>query len=101
MAFISLHYLYRDYSNYKRHGSVIFSNPNHRSVEEIDAVIRKHLIDEQWFVHTTWGLPDLHFEKTDWETDHAWHEYSHVELSTESSKPDCTIEELFSRLRGE
>jgi len=40
MINICFNYLYRDYSDYKNHGSIIFSNPNNLSLEEIEAAIR-------------------------------------------------------------
>lgn len=95
MNFIRFNYLYRDYSNYKKHGSVIFSNPNNLPLEEIDAIIRRHLLDETWFIHSQWGIPDLHFEKTDWENDHPYHEYGGVEIITISNSIEIYSIELF------
>lgn len=82
-------YLYRDAHNYKRHYSLVFENPEQRSLEEIDAAIRAALTDGEWFDHTRWNAPDLHFETFSFETDHPWHEYSHVEWSHQPASTIC------------
>lgn len=56
MEFIRLNYLYRDYSNYKKHNSVIFSNPNRLSIDAIETELRKHLFEDTWFIHSQWNL---------------------------------------------
>jgi hypothetical protein len=100
VQYIRFNYLYRDFSNYKNHGSIIFSNPNNLSLEEIDSEIKKHLLDETWFIHSKWNLPDLHFEKTDWKDDHPWHEYEGVEkLQFSNNLPDISIEQFLVEIR--
>jgi hypothetical protein len=100
MSFTCLNYLYRDYSNYKQRGSITFSNPQKKSVGEIESILKKHMLDETWFLHHQWGLPDLHFESTDWETDHPYHEIESIILieSTEEH-PLSTIEEFLEKVR--
>lgn len=39
---IKLNYLYRDGANYKQYNQVIFANPNHRSLREIESIIRSN-----------------------------------------------------------
>lgn len=43
-------YLYRDASNYKQHGEVIFCNENQLTAEEIEKQIRSFLSDELFFI---------------------------------------------------
>jgi len=100
MALLRLNYLYRDYANYKQFGHAIFSNPNHLKIEEVEAILLNHLMDETWFLHYQWNLPDLHFKKTDWENDHRYHEYDnleYVEITTE--RPLSTVEAFLELVR--
>lgn len=90
--------MYRDNSNYKRHNSVVFANPAMRRPEEIDAEIRKCLIDGEWFLHTVWNVPDMHFEKTDWEEDHPYHEYHSVCAISEGPSNAETIDSFLARI---
>ena len=48
-------YLYRDYSNYKQHGSVVFANPNKLSRQLIVEIISQNLIDGEFFHAEDWG----------------------------------------------
>jgi hypothetical protein len=94
-----LHYLYRDAHNYKRHGSVLFTNPNNRSLEELETIIRTHLIDGEWFIHTKWQVPDLHFAQFNFETDHQWHEFNSLEYTDQPAGSTTeTIEQLLERI---
>lgn len=102
VEFIRLNYLYRDFGNYKKHNSVIFSNPSRLTIEEIEPELRKHLLEDTWFIHSHWNLPDLHFEKIDWEQDHAYHEFVALEYVKESMKTDIiTIDSFLKKLNSE
>lgn len=94
-----LHYLYRDAHNYKRHHSVLFTNPNGRSIEELETIIRAHLIDGSSFVHSRWQVPDLHFEQFNFETDHQWHKFNSLEYTDQPAGYTTeTIEQLLERI---
>lgn len=98
--YIRFNYRYRDYANYKKHNSVFFSNPTNFSLEEIEKIIRSHLYIENYFLHSQWQLPDLHFEKTDWEDDHPYHEFVEIEtVQVPETEPLCSIEEFMDRVR--
>jgi hypothetical protein len=100
MSFIRFNYRYRDYGNYKRYGSALFSNPNNLPLEKIESLIRENLLDGEWFLHFLWDLPDLHFEKTDPENDHPYHEFDGIEKiedSNESTLP--AIDELLEKIK--
>jgi hypothetical protein len=100
MPYLRLHYLYRDHANYKQHGSATFSNPNHLPPEEVETTLRKHMLDETWFLHYQWNLPDLHFEKTDWENDHPYHELAGLENTDHPTEPPLsTIEEFLDLVK--
>jgi hypothetical protein len=101
LKFVRLHYLYCDYSNYKNHGSALFSNPNDLSLDKIESELRKHLLGDIWFIHSEWNLPDLHFEKTDWEQDHSYHEFVSLEIVNEISEvPVSTIKKFLKKIKS-
>jgi hypothetical protein len=77
MANIQFNYLYRDAGNYKKYGSVTFANPNNISFAELSTLIQSKLIDQTWFYHNHWRLPDLR-ETFDPEIDPTWHEFENV-----------------------
>ena len=89
-------YQYRDAANYKQYNEVIFSNPNKRSLEEINNLIRKSLIDDCWFYAESWSLPDMHFVNYKWdnELDHAWHEYNGIVYTDVTNSTGRNIEDL-------
>lgn len=96
---IKLNYLYRDASNYKQYGSVIFSNINNLSILEIDDIIRNQLIEEISFNHTEFGITSLFFENKN-EDDHDWHEYENLEMTDENPTDKRTIEEFLKQLES-
>jgi hypothetical protein len=98
MPNIRLNYRYRDYANYKNHGEVIFNNLDGYSLEQVDATIRTHLLDDQYFFASRWGLKDLHFEKYDDELDHSYHEYIGVELTKDVATKNATVTELLKKV---
>lgn len=81
---IKLNYLYRDYSNFKQYGSVVFENRNDIAIEELTAIIETHLIDGEYFSVDQWNIPNLFFE-TRTEDDHGWHEFQNLELVEEDA----------------
>ena len=98
MPNIRLNYRYRDYANYKNHGEIVFTNPDMFSLEQIDATLRTHLLDDEYFYASRWGVKDLHFEKYDDELDHPYHEYTSVELTEEIATEDITMTELLEKV---
>ncbi len=98
---IKFSYLYRDGGNYKNYNEVIFDNPNGRSKEEIETVVRNSLIDTIWFVANNWNLPDMHFQEYPWnsEIDHEWHEFDCLEETSELSTEKISIEDFISLIQ--
>lgn len=43
LVYVSFNYLYRDASNYKRYGGVVFGNPRRRTIEELNATVHRIL----------------------------------------------------------
>jgi hypothetical protein len=93
---IKFNYLYRDNSNYKKYGSVVFTNPNNIDFHLIEEKIQKNLIDGEFFVTEDLGIPSLFFEEHN-EDDHGWHEFENLEMTEETGYAGV-IEELLSKL---
>ena len=93
---IKFSYLYRDGGNYKQFNSVIFSNPNNRTLIEIDTSIKENLIEEQWFVAKHWNVPDMHFKEYAWNPsiDHDWHEFDCIVETNEEVTETLSIDEF-------
>jgi hypothetical protein len=91
---IKFSYLYRDGANYKQFNEVVFSNPNNLTGNEIEATIKKQLIDSEWFVAKDWKLPDMRFKEYAWdsEIDHDWHEFESIEETLEQVTTGNKIE---------
>ena len=100
MPAISFNYLYRDYGNFKRFGSVLFSNPNQRTLAEIDTAIRTCLWDDSIFYAHIWKVPHLFFPENNAELDHAFHEYESVEEAKSSAHALQPIDEFLSLIQS-
>ena len=91
---VSFNYLYRDASNYKKWGSVVFDNPKRRTVEELTATVQRVLgprspyPDVLQFRPETVKLPALFLYEAGSPTvdDVDFHEFFSIETST--AKPD-------------
>lgn len=67
-------YLYRDASNFKKWGSVVFGGA---LSDDLRARIRRALHDEEWFIADQVGVPELLFDDYPLnQDDHCWHEFS-------------------------
>jgi hypothetical protein len=60
---------------------VVFSNNKCIPVEKFENQIRTSLIDGQYFVAETAGVPNLWAWAYDAELDHGWHEFEGLEAS--------------------
>ena len=95
---IKFNYLYRDGNNYKQFGYIIFCNPSNVDVEVIESIIRSELIDGEFFIAENWDIPTLFFEVHN-EDDHAWHEFSSIEITDESPTTNIAMEDFILRLK--
>jgi hypothetical protein len=77
--------MYRDGGNYKQYNEFVFFNDTEKKLEEIEIIIKKALIDGEWFNAENWNLPDLHFVEYAWdsEIDYPWHEFIAVKDTNE------------------
>ena len=96
---IKFYYVYRDFSNYKKHNEIIFRNSANKPVDDIRDVIKQHLIDGEWFYSSEWKVPDLHFENWDSEDDHFLHEFGWVEETNEASTNNVEVEDFLATIR--
>ena len=78
---VSFQYMYRDASNYKQHGEVVFTNQAYMSMEEIENQIRACLQDGEFFIARQVHTEERFFDAL-YEDDHPWHEYKCVETTT-------------------
>jgi len=90
---IKFNYLYRDAGNYKKFGSVIFTNPNNIPTAFVDETIRQFLIDHEFFDHEIFEIPSLFYEMQN-NDDHNWHEYENVASTDEKSTNKNTIDKF-------
>ena len=95
---IEFSYLFRGAGNYKQFGSIIFSNPNNLTLENIDKKIRLSLIDAEYFYHDKVDIPQKFFQDQD-DEDPTWHEYHEVSITEARPTDKRTIEEFISQLK--
>jgi len=82
---VKLVYLYRDASNYKAWGEIIFRNPDKLSLNEIEDRLRSSFDSQELFVASQVSIPDvfLFFQDRFTEDDHFFHEFHAVEFTIE------------------
>ncbi|MBI5565710.1 MAG: hypothetical protein HY870_12520 [Chloroflexi bacterium] len=80
---VHFEYLYRDGANYKAWGMIVFSNPDHLSVAEIDSRLSQAFNPDSLFVAGQIQVPEIFLYSNGKVTsdDHCYHEYDHVELT--------------------
>lgn len=93
---IKFNYLYRDASNYKNFGSIVFSNIHNITLQEIHHIIMTKLYDGEYFNAKIWNVPELFFEVPN-SDDHEFHEFESIEI-TNDTKYYLTIEEFISNI---
>ncbi|MDR3792036.1 MAG: hypothetical protein P4L03_01525 [Terracidiphilus sp.] len=77
---IEFEYRYRDWGNFKRYSTVIFSNKRHLTLEEVSNRVLCISTDEQFFNASQLGTPELFFRDSpfDPDLDHGQHEFYSV-----------------------
>lgn len=97
---IKFNYIYRDAGNYKEFGTIIFSNPDQIETKQVESIIKKRLIDSEFFIANEWNIPTLHFEKWIEELDHELHEFESIESSYDNpnDKLNRTILDFISSI---
>jgi len=96
MPNIQLSYLYRDSSNYKKFGAVVFANPSNIEL----SIVEKHiesLIDGCWFYVHEWQLPDLRFADIN-DNDPTWHEFESLEYTEQPANSVIMLAEFITAI---
>jgi hypothetical protein len=76
-------YLYRDGSNYKKWGEIVFSNPKGISDESVSKKLRKAFLSDGLFVAHQVRVPEVFLaaENQLTEDDHCFHEFDSVKIT--------------------
>ena len=87
MNSIKFNYLYRDGSNYKSFGEVIFSNPENLHMNEIEADLLNAFLSDRLFIASQISIPEkfLFVNRSFTKHDHCYHEFDSVEFCEEES----------------
>ena len=105
MANIKFNYLYRDAGNYKKWGSVVFSNPDEMTFSSVAAYLRDVFSDENLFVAHQILVPEVFFYTRGNATsdDHCFHEFDKVEETLEPPNDlhSRTIGEFLAQAQGQ
>lgn len=91
---IKFKYLYRDAGNYKVWGFEVFSNPYSLTLDHIEQVIRKSMIDGEFFDPVHWKVRRLKHEDWNPELDHTWNEFDSIEYTCEFQTSDISIDKF-------
>lgn len=99
---IEFSYLYRDAGNYKKHNSIVLTNPtNITDLAILEKQIRGFLFDTEFFYPYLVDVPLIHFDDWDPELDHHWYEFKSLNFT--HNPPDHkkfrTIEQFVQDLR--
>jgi len=83
---IKFNYMYRDASNYKSWGSVIFINPGETTLSDIDARLLNVFGNDRLFIASQIRIPEvfLYLDGDITIDDHCFHEYISVEFTAEA-----------------
>jgi hypothetical protein len=95
---IRMTYLYRDAGNYKHWYDVVFPNRFGKSVVELTAEIKKHLISGQYFAQELAPLPVDLDNNFDEELDHSWLEFHSFKEVDEPPQVELDIMSFVDRL---
>jgi len=84
---IKFNYLYRDGSNYKSWGVVVFTNPEHLALFEIEARLINAFLPDKLFIASQISIPEkfLFLSGKFTQYDHCYHEFDYVEICNENS----------------
>ena len=83
---IKFNYLYRDGSNYKSWGEVVFSNPELIALSEIEAKLVDAFSPDKLFIASQISIPEkfLFVDGQFTKYDHCYHEFDRVEICEEN-----------------
>ena len=83
---IRFSYLYRDGSNFKSWGAVIFSNPEKMTANEIEIKLIRDFLPDKQFIARQISIPEkfLFADGKFTKYDHCYHEFDSVEICQEN-----------------
>ncbi|HXD09484.1 MAG TPA: hypothetical protein VN653_05435 [Anaerolineales bacterium] len=86
MGKIKFNYLYRDGANFKSWDEVIFKNPEHLTLEEIESRLIDAFLPDKLFVAHQISIPEkfLFVNGKFTKFDHCYHEFDSVEICQEN-----------------
>ena len=82
MSNIKFNYLYRDGSNYKSWGEVVFANPKNLATNEVDKKLVNAFLPDKLFIASQISIPEkfLFLDGKLEKYDHCYHEFDCVEI---------------------
>jgi len=91
MSNVKFHYLYRDGSNYKKWGDVVFSTLDDLSIESILKSLRESFSEDGLFIAHQVRIPEVFLadEYPLSDDDHCFHEFADVELTLDATNDKC------------
>lgn len=92
---ISFQYLHRDEGNYKTFGEIVFSNPEGLNPEEAEKILRKKLIDCEFFYPSENGIP-LFPEHTGLLSFSDWYEFQEFSGTGEEPTDERNLRKFLS-----
>jgi hypothetical protein len=101
MPNIKFNYLYRCSGNYKKISSIIFSNPDHVELSELETLIKSKLIYGEWFYAEEWKLPEVFTDMVDFRVDPTWHEFESVEYVDEAPNGAFDLKAFVKIIEGD
>jgi hypothetical protein len=99
MPNIKFNYLYRDGSNYKKYGFVIFTNREKVSLSTLETLIKSKLIYDTWFYADEWKIPEIFTMYLDFRVDTTWHEFESIEFTDEKANSKIKLEDFMQAVR--
>ena len=86
MSNVAFNYLYRDGSNYKKSGRVVFSNPDHLTCKSVERDLRLAFLSDGLFIAGQVRVPDVFFYLSGSFSfdDHCYHEIESIQSTVEA-----------------
>lgn len=91
---LKFEYLYRNASNYKEFGQLIFTNPNNLDSGKATSILKSKLIDKEYFYPTKVSVSK--FNKCDYEFEMEWYEFIQISSTEENPTENINIESFIS-----
>ncbi|KAA3614743.1 MAG: hypothetical protein D8M58_09800 [Calditrichaeota bacterium] len=89
---LKFEYLYRDAGNYKQFGFIVLNNPSNLDPDTATSLIRKHLIDGEFFYPKKVQIPLIERYKFDFDLDHQWYEFENFSFTNEIHTDPRSVE---------